>query len=74
MPIYAFECRQCHKTFEELVPRMDGVAPCPHCSGTDVRRLISAPADYRGSTSAADPCPTCPSMPAGACPGGMCGL
>ncbi len=43
MPLYEFECVQCHRVFEELV-RMgstgDGLH-CPDCGDGDVRKLMS---------------------------------
>jgi len=40
MPIYEFICDRCEVSFEELV-RNGEVVSCPHCSSTDVRRLLS---------------------------------
>ena len=42
MPIYEYHCGDCQKDFEYLV--LGGGEPdeCPHCSSTDVCRLMSA--------------------------------
>ena len=66
MPMYAFRCLRCEHEFEELVRRYDAVAPCPQCGSERVTRLLTAPADYRGSQAA--------SSSAGACDGPACGL
>ena len=44
MPIYAFRCRGCGLEFEELVPRMGQIAPCPECGSEDCERRVTAPA------------------------------
>jgi putative FmdB family regulatory protein len=42
MPIYEYECEGCGERFEELVAGSDAAAPpCPSCSSTRVRRLLS---------------------------------
>jgi putative FmdB family regulatory protein len=43
MPLYEYECRSCHHTFEELVFGTEGVR-CPACRGGKLERLISVPA------------------------------
>ncbi|RJP94446.1 MAG: zinc ribbon domain-containing protein [Desulfobacteraceae bacterium] len=57
MPIYEFECEQCHNRFERLVlPSEDRKPPCPKCNGENIRKLMSAcrnvtlkiPAGYGG--------------------------
>ncbi|OGO42226.1 MAG: hypothetical protein A2Z04_05625 [Chloroflexi bacterium RBG_16_57_9] len=41
MPIYQYECSQCHYSFERMQSyRSDPVRECPECNGL-VRRLIS---------------------------------
>lgn len=44
MPIYEYECLNCHKR-TEVLQRMDAppLASCPNCGG-EVKKLISAPA------------------------------
>ena len=43
MPIYEFRCADCNRKFEILVLRREekSPAPCPHCNGEKVQRLIS---------------------------------
>lgn len=43
MPIYEFECKKCHKTFEKLLKRMDEKAkePCPECGSKETARKLS---------------------------------
>ncbi|MFA7237751.1 MAG: zinc ribbon domain-containing protein [Phycisphaeraceae bacterium] len=78
MPIYAFKCDKCGHEFEELVSRMDGSAPCPQCSAKKVNRMLTAPADYRGTTGSpgspgkSDACRMSPSGGGGCCCGGAC--
>ncbi len=69
MPIYAFRCIECEHEFDELVARMDAVAPCPKCGSTRVERRLTAPADYKGSTGGSAEVPACPT---GGCAGGAC--
>ena len=56
MPIYEFECKKCHKTFEALLKRMDEKAkePCPECGSKETARKLSvfAAAASSGSKSA----------------------
>ena len=40
MPIYEYECRECHDRFELLV-RASTTLACPACKGTDLERLFS---------------------------------
>ena len=43
MPLYEFQCTECHSTFEELVrvsaPAAD--VACPKCGSRHVRRKVS---------------------------------
>lgn len=41
MPIYEFECEECGCRFEELLASDTPAPPCPECSSTGARRLIS---------------------------------
>ena len=71
MPIYEFECKQCHKSFEKLVKRMDEKAkePCPACGSKQTVKKLSvfaatassgprsdAPAQGCGRCGSPDPC------------------
>jgi putative FmdB family regulatory protein len=54
MPVYEYECEACGGRFERLVRSMNQDPPglaCPACQGTEVRRLISAPAVHSGGES-----------------------
>ncbi len=46
MPMYSFRCRKCGHTFDELVNRFGGTAPCPQCGSSDVERAVTAPAAH----------------------------
>ena len=52
MPIFEYQCTSCGKEFELLV-RNSSVAPeCPGCSGSDLRKKLSAFATISGGASA----------------------
>ncbi|WP_454766043.1 FmdB family zinc ribbon protein [Cupriavidus campinensis] len=43
MPLYDYQCRDCHLQFELLV--RSGASPvCPHCGGSALDKQVSAPA------------------------------
>lgn len=43
MPIYEYRCESCARDVSVFVRRPDGATPiCPHCSGQDLRRKMSA--------------------------------
>ncbi|MCX7141865.1 MAG: zinc ribbon domain-containing protein [Proteobacteria bacterium] len=52
MPIYEYECSSCGKEFELLVRNSSAAPECPACSGTDLRKKMSAPAAISGAASA----------------------
>lgn len=43
MPIFEFECNQCHTDFEELVRNSEAASKveCPNCGGRKVRKKLS---------------------------------
>jgi putative FmdB family regulatory protein len=44
MPLYEYECSQCHKHTEKIQKFSDAeITTCPHCGGP-LERVISAPA------------------------------
>jgi putative FmdB family regulatory protein len=44
MPLYEYECRECHRHTEKIQKFSDPeITVCPHCGGT-LERVISAPA------------------------------
>lgn len=47
MPLFDFECRECHTKFEEIVSSETRVA-CPECGCDDVAKLWSPFAVGRG--------------------------
>ena len=51
MPIYDYECANCHRLFEVVHGvHVPGPTSCPLCGGGPVRKAISAPAvHFKGS-------------------------
>jgi len=42
MPIYEYRCSACRKISSHLVLNRDSFVPiCPHCGGTDMKKLVS---------------------------------
>ena len=52
MPIYEYECASCGNEFELLLRNSSATPVCPGCTGTDLRKKMSAPAAIMGSASA----------------------
>ena len=52
MPIYEYQCASCGKDFEILVRNSSTVLEWPACSGTELRKKLSAFAMVSGSASA----------------------
>ncbi|MDR2862323.1 MAG: zinc ribbon domain-containing protein [Puniceicoccales bacterium] len=50
MPLYEYECRDCHKVSEILVSAYRSPV-CPHCGGTGLEKLLSAFATSGGQSS-----------------------
>jgi len=50
MPIYEYRCRDCETTFEVLV-RGGDIVTCPHCGGSSLDKLLSAPYISSGQTT-----------------------
>lgn len=77
MPIYEYECRNCHNEFEKLVRSSGPVPTCPDCSSADLEKKLSTFAAVMGGSSAS---PSMSDLPAacGSCgnPGGpgACGM
>ncbi len=44
MPIYEFECNECHKTFEKLCSMKEDLSKiaCEYCKKTNVRKKMSS--------------------------------
>jgi putative FmdB family regulatory protein len=55
MPLYEYECTQCHKHTEKIQKFSDAeITVCPHCGGK-LERVISAPAvQFKGGGWYAD--------------------
>jgi len=70
MPIYEFRCGDCQQQFETLVRNSSETVTCKHCSGTNLKKLISAHSVTKGSPDTA--CGTAPCSPAPACGSGGC--
>ena len=53
MPLYGFECEDCHEEFEELVTSLSkvGEVTCPKCGGVNVIRQLSLIAAMKSSGS-----------------------
>jgi len=51
MPLYEYECENCHKRFEKIQKFSDPPADvCPHCGKGPVKKLLSSPAiQFKGS-------------------------
>ena len=65
MPIYEFECRQCHHRFETLVMHRDEPVHCPGCDGMALDKLMSA---HAVGSHQGEPACAMPACGAGACP------
>ncbi|HUV90645.1 MAG TPA: zinc ribbon domain-containing protein, partial [Anaerolineae bacterium] len=50
MPVYEYRCCDCDTTFEALV-RDGKAAVCPHCGGSSLDKLPSAPFVLSGQTA-----------------------
>jgi putative FmdB family regulatory protein len=50
MPLYEYECQQCHRRVEKIQKFSDApLTTCPHCAGT-LERTLTAPAiQFKGS-------------------------
>ncbi len=63
MPIFEYQCASCGKEFEVLVRSSSPAPACPGCSGTELRKKLSAFATITGSASAhaelPEPCQSC---------------
>ena len=52
MPIFEYACTSCGKEFELLVRNSSRPPECPGCSGTDLRKKLSAFATISSAASA----------------------
>jgi putative FmdB family regulatory protein len=77
MPIYEYECANCHATFEKLRPMSQANAPaaCSQCGSTDTSRAISlfsaiskgGNGDSRAVSGTGGGCATCGTHNCGSC-------
>ena len=51
MPIFEYQCASCGKEFEILVRNSSPAPACPECSGTELRKKLSAFATITGGAS-----------------------
>ncbi len=50
MPLYEYECQQCHKRVEKIQKFSDApLSTCPHCSGALERTLTAPAVQFKGS-------------------------
>ena len=56
MPLYEYECEQCHRRTEKIQKFSDpALTECPYCGGHHLERLIHAPAvSFKGGGWYAD--------------------
>lgn len=47
MPMYDFECQDCHKRFEDLLFEGDENPACPACASRNTVRLVSMPSPLK---------------------------
>jgi putative FmdB family regulatory protein len=80
MPIFEFLCAKCGAVSEKLVLGTGEAVECPHCGGSEMRKLLSSTSTASGARSAGKlPGPgdsgCCGSNPAtrGCVPGSCCG-
>ncbi|HIG27546.1 MAG TPA: zinc ribbon domain-containing protein [Verrucomicrobiales bacterium] len=73
MPIYEFNCNDCHRESEVLVAstRWQGTQ-CPHCGSTEIQKKLSVFATHGGDGGSSDfEMPPCTGQP-GSC--GRCAV
>lgn len=51
MPIYEFQCSQCHKRSSLLLRQPSATPTCPYCGSSELARLISSFAYHRSIRS-----------------------
>ncbi|XPV77323.1 MAG: FmdB family zinc ribbon protein [Desulfovibrio sp.] len=79
LPIFEYVCNQCEHQFEEIVSSQEAIPPCPECSSTSTRKLLSASSPLTGKTVGSVPdshgTGCCGSNPGqkGCIPGSCCG-
>jgi putative FmdB family regulatory protein len=71
MPLFEYLCKDCERTFEQIVPRYNSPADCVHCNSRNVEKQLSvfAVAGPSNEASMDAGCGRC-----GAPQPGMCGM
>ncbi len=50
MPLYEYQCQQCHRRVEKIQKFSDApLSVCPHCGGTLERTLTAPAVQFKGS-------------------------
>lgn len=71
MPVYEYICKDCNRKFDALVPNLSVAdsTRCRHCSGHNLRRVVSSFAMIGGVDDSVIPVQSS----SGGCCGGSCG-
>ncbi|MEO0225946.1 MAG: zinc ribbon domain-containing protein [candidate division WOR-3 bacterium] len=67
MPIYEYECCQCHEIFTELVLSRNEEVRCPKCKSAKLEKLFSTFAVQGTAVKPGSGCNTCSSKNCGSC-------
>lgn len=56
MPLYEYECQNCHERFTVLQPVGEGSENvfCPYCDSKEVKKVFSPFASFFGGSSSSD--------------------
>lgn len=75
MPTYDYQCTACAHPFTAMHKISDPVPSCPSCGGSEIQKLLSAPAVHGRSSSAAftSQHSEAPAYSTGGCGSGLCG-
>jgi len=80
MPLFDYLCKECGKSNEILVARIDDIPKCQSCGSDNMKKLLSAPSSMSGAVTNRIPgngdtacCGSSPSETHCAGPGSCCG-